>query len=73
MEIVEGGALATVGGRIFRLNSTALAVWQLLDNPMTLAELSTACSARFQTPMSLVAELEALVAQWQEVGLVRRD
>lgn len=73
-EISDGHAalLDTDGGVYYSLNPAGATVWQQLEEPCTLAELTTALTTAFDVPAEVAArDIEALLADLSQRGLVR--
>lgn len=56
---------------VVRIEGTALAVWELLDDAPTIAALVDTVAARFGVPAATVtADVAPLLAGWREAGVV---
>ena len=60
--------------RLFSLNATAAAVWDVLDVPRTAAEVAALLAPRFGVPLDVAeADVERFLAQLEERRLVTRS
>lgn len=56
---------------VVRIEGTALAVWDALDDAATVDALVATLAARFGVPVATVAaDVEPLLAGWREAGIV---
>ena len=58
--------------KCFALNGSASMVWNLLDTPNTVDQICTALIARYDVSEDQCrADVETLVDEWRNLGLVR--
>ncbi|GAB4220141.1 MAG: hypothetical protein Kow001_00660 [Acidobacteriota bacterium] len=61
-------------GFCYSLNRTGGFVWQMLEHPVTLAEICAALCREFEVELEpCQRDVEALLAELEELGLVVRD
>lgn len=67
-------ALARIDGATVSLAESGAAVWDLLDEPRTLAELADALAETYDADASTIAvDVEPLLGQLTESGFVATD
>ena len=74
--MVQGEAvlLDTRRGKYYALNSTGAAVWDLLAQPRSLADLRSALGERFDVdPQTLAADLGDLLDELRHNGLIDEE
>lgn len=59
-----------IAGRYYQLNTSSLAIWELIAKPVTLEQLVNALSQRFEGADNIEAEVRLALEQLHTRGLV---